>query len=161
MVPCWHGSYGLTIIAGLENTINSQNRRRQQRDRRGSAARLVRGETACPPRTPSRTSEAETAVGRCAIAALLDSLLAILHVSWCARRNLGAQGATLVRKAQHEYEPSAHALERLASAVSPGKKGGIVPRATILPRDPQDETTADIEVHLYGAHRSRLKAKSP
>jgi hypothetical protein len=34
-------------------------------------------------------------------------------------------------------------------------------RAATLPRGPQDETTADIEVHLYGAHRSKLKASSP
>lgn len=64
-----------------------------------------------------------------------------------------------MRNAQHEYEPSAHALERLASAVSPGEKGGIMLRAAILPRGPQDETTADIEVHLYGVHRAKLEAQ--
>jgi hypothetical protein len=56
-----------------------------------------------------------------------------------------------MRNAQHEYEPSVHALERLALAVYPGGKGDIILRAATLPRGPQDETTADIEVHLYGA----------
>ena len=34
-------------------------------------------------------------------------------------------------------------------------------RAAILPRDPQDETTANSEDHLYGTHRSKLKASNP
>ena len=34
-------------------------------------------------------------------------------------------------------------------------------RAAALPRGPQEATTADIEVHLYGAHRLKRKASSP